>query len=137
MNPLAFILAFFALLVSGSAEAAQTCKSKATQQKLAGEALLNFVKQCELDALVACADQTAGKPEEQMNSCVVKALGVGPRLCVHEQLRLLGRRGMSRLLGWPVRKVKAPTEADVGPATSQEQPILFRVGVRRFLSPLP
>ena len=82
MNPLAFILAFFALLVSGSAEAVQTCKSKATQQHLTAEALLNFVKQCELDALVACADQTAGKPEEQMNSCVVKALGVGSRWCV-------------------------------------------------------
>jgi hypothetical protein len=78
MNPLTFILAFFALVVSGSAGAVQTCKSKATQQKLTGEVLLNFVKQCELDVLVACANQTAGKPEEQMNSCVVKALGVGP-----------------------------------------------------------
>ena len=82
MNPLAFILAFFALLVCGSAGAVQTCKSKATQQKLTGEALLNFVKQCELDVLVACANKTAGKPEEQMNSCVAKALGVGPKWCV-------------------------------------------------------
>ena len=82
MNPLALILAFFALVVSGSADAVQTCKSKAPQQKLTGEALLNFVKQCELDVLVACANKTAGKPEEQMNSFVVKALGVGPKWCV-------------------------------------------------------
>jgi len=76
MNPLPFVLAFFALVASGSAEAVQTCKSKATQQQLTGEALVNFVKQCELDALVACANETAGKSEEQMNSCVVRALGV-------------------------------------------------------------
>jgi len=75
MNPLALILALFTLVLSGSAGAVQTCKSKATQQKLTGDVLLNFVKQCELDVLVACPDQTAGKPEEQMNGCVAKALG--------------------------------------------------------------
>jgi hypothetical protein len=99
MNPLAFILAFFALVVSGSAEAGQTCKSKATQQQLTGEVLLNFVKQCELDALVACANQTAGKPEDQMNSYVVKALGVGPRWCVPYECK----NNRTTPIAWPAR----------------------------------
>ena len=43
MNPLALLLALFTLVVSGSAGAVQTCKSKATQQKLAGEALSDIV----------------------------------------------------------------------------------------------
>jgi hypothetical protein len=33
-----------------------SCKAKAVQQKLSGKALLNFVKQCEFDALAACAN---------------------------------------------------------------------------------
>jgi hypothetical protein len=82
MKPLALILALCALVANGSASAAQTCKAKATQQKLTGEALISFVKQCETDALMACANQTAGKPDdEQMNTCVAKALGVGPTWC--------------------------------------------------------
>jgi hypothetical protein len=82
MNPRTIGLAIFILVVSGNAGAVQTCKSKAIHQKLTGDALLNFAKQCELDVLAACANQTAGKPEEEMNNCVVKALGVGPKWCV-------------------------------------------------------
>ena len=44
MKPLALTLALCALVASGSAAAEQTCKAKATQQKLAGEALISFVK---------------------------------------------------------------------------------------------
>src|SRR5262245_44284282 len=71
------------LIASASASAEQTCKVKAIRQKLAGEALLTFVKQCEFDALVACTNQTAKKPNSDllMQSCVVKALGVAPRWC--------------------------------------------------------
>jgi hypothetical protein len=66
-----------------SASADQTCKSRAIQQKLAGDALLSFVKQCEFDTLVACTNQTAKKPNSDllMESCVVKALGVAPKWC--------------------------------------------------------
>ena len=82
MKPLTHILALCALVASGSAGADQTCKAKAIQQKLAGEALISFVKQCESDALMACADQTAGKPDSDlMDTCVAKAVGAGPRWC--------------------------------------------------------
>jgi hypothetical protein len=89
MKPLAIVLGFCAVVVSGSAGVAdQSCKAKAIQQKLAGEALLNFVKQCELDALIACADQTAGKPDgERMDACAAKALGVGPKWCAPHECR--------------------------------------------------
>jgi hypothetical protein len=71
-------------LISSASAADQTCKAKAIKQKLAGEALLNFVKQCETDALMACANKTAGKPDSVdtlMDACVANALGVGPRWC--------------------------------------------------------
>jgi hypothetical protein len=88
MKPLALVLVIFALTVSGSAGAAQTCKSKAIKQKLTGDALISFAKQCELDVLVACANQTAGKNDgEQMDSCAAKALGVGPRWCVPDECK--------------------------------------------------
>ena len=86
MNPLALVLTLCALVVSGSVGAEPTCKSKAIQQKLTGQALFDFVKQCEFDALIACANQTAGKPDgELMDECAAKALGVAARWCVpHE-----------------------------------------------------
>jgi hypothetical protein len=88
MTPLALVFALFILAISGSANAAQTCKSKAIQQKLTGDVLLNFIKQCELDVLIDCANQTAGQPDEgRMNSCAAKALGVGPRWCVPSECR--------------------------------------------------
>src|SRR6478672_1392256 len=84
MKPLALTLALCALVASGSAAAEQTCKAKATQQKLAGEALISFVKQCESDALMGCTNQAAGKPDPDsfMDACVAKAVGAGPRWCV-------------------------------------------------------
>jgi hypothetical protein len=83
MKPLALALVLCALVASNSASAVQTCKAKATQQKFTGEALLNFVKKCETEALLACGNQAAGKPDSDafMDACVVKALGVGPRWC--------------------------------------------------------
>ena len=54
MKSLAVAIALCALAASGNAGADQTCKAKAVQHKLTGEALLNFVKQCEFDALAAC-----------------------------------------------------------------------------------
>ena len=82
MKSLAIAMALCTLISSASA-ADQTCKAKAIKQKLAGEALLNFVKQCETDALMACANKTAGKPDSDtlMDACVANALGVGPRWC--------------------------------------------------------
>ena len=64
MKSLAVAMALCTLISSASA-ADQTCKAKANKQKLAGEALLNFVKQCETDAMVACANKTAGKPDSE------------------------------------------------------------------------
>jgi hypothetical protein len=63
MKALAVAIALCALAASGNADADQTCKAKAVQQKLTGAALLNFVKQCEFDALAACANLAAGKPD--------------------------------------------------------------------------
>ena len=81
MKPLASALGLCSLVASGSAGADQTCKIKAAQQKLAGEALVSFVKQCESDALMVCANLAAGKPDSDafMDACAVKALGAGPR----------------------------------------------------------
>src|SRR4029077_13094244 len=83
MKSLAVAIALCTLAASGSAGADQTCKAKATQQQLAEEALSNFMKQCETDALMVCADKTAHKPDSGrlMDECVAKALGVGPRWC--------------------------------------------------------
>jgi hypothetical protein len=83
MKNLALALALCGLVFSSGADAEQTCKAKAIRQKLTGEDLLNFVKQCESDALLACGNQTAKKPNSDilMDACVAKALGVGPRWC--------------------------------------------------------
>jgi len=82
MKSLAVAMALCTLISSASA-VDQTCKAKAIKQKLAGEALLNFVKQCETDAMVACANKPAGKPDSDtlMDVCVASALGVGPTWC--------------------------------------------------------
>jgi hypothetical protein len=83
MKRLAFAVGLCALIPSGSVVANPTCTSKAIQQKLASEALINFVKQCESDALMVCGDLAAGKPDSEqfMDECVVKAMGMGPRRC--------------------------------------------------------
>ena len=71
------------MVASGSADADQSCKAKASEQKLTDEALLNFVKKCEFDALTACANLAADKPDSDsfMDTCAAKAVGVGPRWC--------------------------------------------------------
>ena len=56
MQPLALIFVLSGLVISSTAAAGQTCKAKATEQKLAGEGLFSFVKRCEVDAQMACAD---------------------------------------------------------------------------------
>ena len=113
MKPLALALGLCALVASGSAGADQTCKTKAAQQKLASEALVSFVKQCESDALMVCANLAAGKPDSDafMDACAVKALGVGPRWCdphYCKTLRLPWRCGVWCLLGGALRKLRTP-----------------------------
>ena len=44
----------------------QTCKAKATKQKLTGEALVNFVKQCETDAYMDCVQQAEDRKLEPL-----------------------------------------------------------------------
>jgi hypothetical protein len=76
------------LVISGTAAADQTCKAKATRQKLAGDALISFVKNCESDANMACAEQAVSKmlagpaSDRFIDKCVTKAMGTGPRWCV-------------------------------------------------------
>jgi hypothetical protein len=90
---LALALVLYSLVVSEIAVADQTCKEKATRQKLAGEALTSFVKNCETDAYMACVEQAAGKmlPEPAsdrfIDKCVTKAMGTGPRWCVPHYCR--------------------------------------------------
>ena len=62
MKSLAVAMALCTLISSASA-ADQTCKAKAIKQKLAGEALLNFVKQCEIDAMRMDEKSPKGLPK--------------------------------------------------------------------------
>jgi hypothetical protein len=93
MKPLALALALCTLVVSGNAGANQTCKTKAVQQKLAGDALISFVKQCESDAYMACAEKAASKmlagpaSDSFIDKCAMKAIGTGPRWCVPHYCR--------------------------------------------------
>src|SRR5215467_7794544 len=66
----------------------RSCRSdltaKATEQRLAGEALFTLVKRCEVDAQMACADaahKMLAEPASQefIHTCVAKAIGAGPR----------------------------------------------------------
>ena len=88
MKRLALALVLCGSLISGTAAADLTCKAKAAQQKLAGEALISFVKKCETDVHMACAEQAAGKmlaapvSDRFIDTCVAKAVGAGPRWCV-------------------------------------------------------
>jgi hypothetical protein len=47
MKRLTLALVLCGLVISGTATADQTCKAKAARQKLAGEALISFVKNCQ------------------------------------------------------------------------------------------
>jgi hypothetical protein len=88
MKRLALTLILCGLVIGETAAANLTCKAKATKQKLAGEALISFVKQCETDVHMACAEQAMGKMLEGpasdrfIEKCVTKGTGTGPRWCV-------------------------------------------------------
>jgi hypothetical protein len=111
MKFLAFAVGLCALVASSTASADQTCKAKAIDEKLAGEALVNFVKQCESDAYMACAEaahKMLAEPanENAIHTCVAKAVGTGPMLVrstlLQDQFRLHWRCRVQRLLGRPV-----------------------------------
>ena len=93
MKRLALVLVLCGLVISGTAAADQTCKAKATRQKLAGDALISFVKNCESDANMACAEQAVSKmlagpaSDRFIDKCVTKAMGTGPRWCVPHYCR--------------------------------------------------
>ena len=87
MKRLTLALVLGGLVISGTATADQTCKAKATRQKLAGEALIRFVKNCETDANMACAEQAVSKMLAKPAKCATKATGTGPRWCVPHYCR--------------------------------------------------
>ena len=60
MRRLAVALMFTALGLSG-ALADHSCKTQASEKKLAGAALNSFMKKCELDAASMCDTQAADK----------------------------------------------------------------------------
>ena len=60
MRRLALALMFAALGLSG-ALAADSCKTQASEKKLAGAALNSFMKKCESDAASMCDTQAADK----------------------------------------------------------------------------
>jgi hypothetical protein len=76
------------LVINETAAADPTCKAKAIKQKLVGEALISFVKKCETDAYLACAEQATGEKltgpasDRFIDTCATKAMGTGPRWCV-------------------------------------------------------
>ena len=87
LRPLALIFALCGLVTSGAAAADQTCKAKATEQRLAGPALFSFVKRCEVEAEMTCAEaahKMLAEPASNdfIHACVAKAIGAGPRWCV-------------------------------------------------------
>ena len=100
-----------ALALCGSAGADQTCKAKANQQKLAGEALVKFVERCEFEALEACQDQNAHKPDDNRphGSVCRESIGSGIKMVraalLQDQFRLYRWRGMRSLLGGSVRRL--------------------------------
>ena len=88
MQPLALSFVLCGLVISGTAAADQTCKARATEQRLAGEALFSFVKRCEVDAQMACAEavhKMLAEPASDrfIHTCVAKAIGAGPSGACH------------------------------------------------------
>jgi hypothetical protein len=59
MKRFALVLVLCGLVISART-ADQTCL-RATREKLASEALISFVKNCESDANMVCAEQAMGK----------------------------------------------------------------------------
>ena len=89
---LALMFVLCGLVIGSTAPAEQTCKAKATEQRLAGAALLSFVKQCEVHAQMACAEaahKMLAEPASQefIHTCVAKAIGAGPRWSVPNHCR--------------------------------------------------
>jgi hypothetical protein len=79
---LAIVLILCGLVISNTAAADQTCKAKATEQRLAGAALFSFAKRCEMDAQMACAEaahKMLAEParDDFIHACVAKAIGAG------------------------------------------------------------
>src|SRR5215813_9737717 len=73
MRPLAFIFVLCGLIIT-TAAADQTCKAKATEQRLAGEALFSFVKRCEVDAQMACMEAAhKGWPNQLVRNSSIRA----------------------------------------------------------------
>lgn len=74
---LAAVLALFAV----SAQAADTCKSRAAEKKLAGAALNSFMTKCEKDAAATCNTAAADKKlagaakNSFTKKCVTDAVG--------------------------------------------------------------
>lgn len=96
MQPLARIFVLFfvlcGLVISDTAAADQTCKEKATEQRLSGAALFSFVKQCEVHAQMVCeeaAHKMLAEPARDrfVQTCVSKAIGAGPGWCVPHHCR--------------------------------------------------
>jgi hypothetical protein len=96
MQPLARIFVLFfvlcGLVISDTAAADQTCKEKATEQRLASAALFSFVKQCEVLAQMVCeeaAHKMLAEPARDrfVHTCVSKAIGAGPGWCMPHHCR--------------------------------------------------
>jgi hypothetical protein len=92
MQPIPVIFVLCGLLISSTAAADQTCKVKAAEQRLASAALFSFVKRCEVDAQMACAEaahKMLAEPasESFIHTRVAKAIGAGPRWCVPHHCR--------------------------------------------------
>ncbi len=61
MKSIAFA-AVFCLMAGGTAFAqSATCKSQASEKKLAGAAMTSFMKKCQTDAAKTCDTEAAGK----------------------------------------------------------------------------
>jgi len=76
------IVTAIACLVAGSAFAqSPSCKSQATEKKLAGAALNSFMKKCQTDATKACETDSKDKKlagaakNSHMKKCVNDAVG--------------------------------------------------------------
>jgi hypothetical protein len=88
VHPLFLLFVLCGLLISSTAAAGQTCKAKAAEQRLAGAALFSFVKRCEVEAQMACAEaahKMLAEPasEDFIHRCVASAIGAGPRCACH------------------------------------------------------
>jgi len=74
------VLVVVMAMIAGSAQAA-SCKSQASEKKLAGAALTSFMKKCETDAQASCEKSSTGMKlagaakTSHMKKCVGEAVG--------------------------------------------------------------